>query len=223
MSRCPRCNGAWMPARRCSPHGAASWIAWRATACRRRRACVICGPRGRWRRWSSHTEDESQGEGHMTIRTWVIGRVNRMNRVVSRADLPPREAAYDDPLEDLNAGARHAPRGARAHEQDETLSSAAHLGVYGPMIGAIRAELEHFIVSHVRLHLAIADRDRFLLTSVGVRCTGTGEARDLLRQFMQEFKPEQVKRYLIREVISGLPNAAVMDLSQFAGLVDVDA
>ena len=40
---------------------------------------------------------------------------------------------------------------------------------------------------------------------------------------MREFKPEQVKRYLAREVIGGLPNAAAIDLSQFAGLFDADA
>ena len=40
---------------------------------------------------------------------------------------------------------------------------------------------------------------------------------------MHEFKPEQVKRYLAREVIGGLPNAAAIDLSQFAGLFDADA
>ena len=40
---------------------------------------------------------------------------------------------------------------------------------------------------------------------------------------MREFKPEQVKRYLAREVIAGLPNASAIDLSQFAGLFDADA
>ncbi len=40
---------------------------------------------------------------------------------------------------------------------------------------------------------------------------------------MQEFRPEQVKRYLAREVIGRLPNAAVIDLSQFAGLCDLEA
>ena len=66
----------------------------------------------------------------------------------------------------------------------------------------MRDELEHFVVSHVRLHLAIADRDRFLLTSIGVRSTG-GDARELLRRSCDEFKPEQVKHYLAREVIAG--------------------
>ena len=55
-------------------------------------------------------------------------------------------------------------------------------------------------------------------------CTAAtpAQARQLLKEFMHEFKPEQVKRYLAREVIGGLPNAAAIDLSQFAGLVDAD-
>jgi pSer/pThr/pTyr-binding forkhead associated (FHA) protein len=61
-----------------------------------------------------------------------------------------------------------------------------------------------------------------MLTSIHVHCN-EAEAADLLRRFMDEFKPEQVKRYLAREVIAGLPNAAAIDLSQFAGLADPDA
>ena len=41
---------------------------------------------------------------------------------------------------------------------------------------------------------------------------------DLLRRFVREFKPEQIKRYLSKEVIGGLSNASAIDLSQFAGL-----
>ena len=35
---------------------------------------------------------------------------------------------------------------------------------------------------------------------------------------MKEFKPEQIKLYLARDVIAGLRNASAIDLSQFAGL-----
>jgi len=56
-----------------------------------------------------------------------------------------------------------------------------------------------------------------------VHCQGTLEAHQLLQQFTREFRPEQVKRYLAREVIAALPNAAAIDLSQFAGLSDADA
>jgi pSer/pThr/pTyr-binding forkhead associated (FHA) protein len=75
----------------------------------------------------------------------------------------------------------------------------------------------------VRLHVTIADRDRFVLTSVGVRSPGGADARELLQQFMHEFKPEQVKRYLAREVIGRLPNAGVIDLTLFGGLSDLEA
>jgi hypothetical protein len=148
----------------------------------------------------------------MSLKSWVLDRVHRMNGLLARPDLPPREPARN--------GWRTP---SQAPAPDSTLSSADHLGPYGALIGAIREELEHFVVGHVRLHLAIADRDRFVLTSIGVRCPDDGQARDLLAQFMHEFKPEQVKRYLAREVVAGLPNASAIDLSQFAGLFDADA
>lgn len=137
-----------------------------------------------------------------SLKSWVLGWV-------SRTDLPPLEPApAETPTKPRNS--------------EPALASAEHLGVYRALIAALRDELEHFIVSQLRLHLAIADRDRFLLTSLDVHCNDA-DAADLLRQFMHEFKPEQVKRYLAREVIAGLPNAAAIDLSQFAGLVDADA
>jgi hypothetical protein len=148
----------------------------------------------------------------MSLKTWVLGRVQKAGgAVVGRADLPPREPAL--------APLRPAP----AAGADAVLSNAQHLGVYGTLIAAVREELEHFVSSHVRLHLAIADHDRFLLTAIGVSCADDASARRLLLQFMREFKPEQVKRYLAREVIGALPNAAAIDLSQFAGLLDADA
>ena len=97
----------------------------------------------------------------MSIKSWVLGRVHRMNAVVGRSDLPQRE---HEPSFD-------APRGGvPAHPAEPALSTAAHLGVYGALIAAVRDELEHFVASHIRLHLAIAERDRFLLTSIGVAC-----------------------------------------------------
>ena len=93
-----------------------------------------------------------------------------------------------------------------------------HLGAYAPLIGAIRDELEHFVSSQLRLHLAIAERDRYLLTSIGVECVDGGDGADLLRRFIREFTPEQIKRFLARDVIAHLPNASAIDLSQFGGL-----
>jgi len=133
-----------------------------------------------------------------------------------------REPAGEPTLESRDS-AHRTGSGPSAHASESALSSAEHLGAYGPLVSAIRDELEHFVASHVRLHLAIAERDSFLLASIGVRCAGEVEAHALLQQFMREFKPEQVKRYLSRDVIGGLANAAAIDLSQFAGLFDADA
>ncbi|MGL6109056.1 MAG: FHA domain-containing protein, partial [Rubrivivax sp.] len=159
----------------------------------------------------------------MSLKSWVLDRVHRMNAVVSRPDLPARGTGQEPALDAPRDSAPRAARLPRAPSVDGALSSAEHLGAYALLIDAIRDELEHFVASHVRLHLAIADHDRFLLTSIGVRSPDAADARELLQQFMHEFKPEQVKRYLAREVIGALPNAAAIDLSQFAGLFDADA
>jgi hypothetical protein len=149
----------------------------------------------------------------MSIKSRVLGLVRQMNAVAGRSDLARRE--HEPGLD--------AERGGVSSHAPEPAPTAEHLGVYGALIAAVRDELEHFVATHIRLHLAIAERDRFLLTSIGVACADSKQARELLRQFLREFKPEQVKRYLAREVIGALPNAAAIDLSQFAGLFDADA
>ncbi|MBV9890739.1 MAG: FHA domain-containing protein [Rhizobacter sp.] len=151
----------------------------------------------------------------MTMKSWVLHRVQGLGGVAGRGDLPPRERGHEP---DLDADALPREGGGAG----DALRPGADLGVYAPLITAVRDELEHFVVSHVRLHVTIADRDRFVLTSVGVRSPGGGQARELLQQFMHEFKPEQVKRYLAREVIGRLPNAGVIDLALFGGLCDLD-
>ncbi len=159
----------------------------------------------------------------MSLKNWILHGVHRMNGMASRGDLPEsRGEAEASPPPAAEATSR-AGRGKRLAGREPTLASDQHLGAYAPLIDAIRDELEHFVASHVRLHLAIAEHDRFLLTTIGIGCEASEEARRLLQQFVREFKPEQVKRYLAREVIGGLPNAAAIDLSQFAGLFDADA
>jgi hypothetical protein len=158
----------------------------------------------------------------MSLKSWVLHRVHQVNGLSARNDLPPREPDFESTRPAPAADSARVDGGMQA-TAPRSLSDAEHLGAYGPLIGAIRDELEHFVASHVRLHVVIADRDRFVLTSLGVRCAGTTESRQLLQQFMREFKPEQVKRYLTREVIGALPNASAIDLSQFAGLFDADA
>ena len=159
----------------------------------------------------------------MSLKNWILHGVHRMNGLASRGDLPEPHGEFGAPLSPAGATLARAERSKRTAAREPTLASAEHLGAYGPLIDAIRDELEHFVASHVRLHLAIAERDRFLLTSIGIGCEAAEGARSLLQQFVREFKPEQVKRYLAREVIGGLPNAAAIDLSQFAGLFDADA
>jgi len=151
----------------------------------------------------------------MTIKNWVLGHVQKTGGLFTRSDLPRSEPAMP--------AAGKSPNASTAKPPESMLPAVEHLGFYAALVGAIRDELEHFVASHVRLHLAIADHDRFLLTSIHVSCADSPEARKLLHQFMQEFKPEQVKRYLAREVIGALPNAAALDLTQFAGLLDADA
>lgn len=158
----------------------------------------------------------------MSLKSWVLHRVHQMNGLTGRSDLPPREPDFQPTRPAPGAAAARVDAAMQA-QVSAAPTEAEHLGAYGPLIDAIRDELEHFVASHVRLHVVIADRDRFVLTSIGVRCAGTPESRQLLQRFMHEFKPEQVKRYLAREVIGALPNASAIDLSQFAGLFDADA
>jgi hypothetical protein len=147
----------------------------------------------------------------MSLKHWMLSHLSRAGQFAGRADLQPREPV----LEAVPNG------GVRREREGE---GADHLGPYAALVAAVRDELEHFVASHVRMHLAIAEHDRFMLTGIGVRCIdGAAGARALLEQFMREFRPEQIKRFLAREVIAALPNAAAIDLSQFAGLHDADA
>jgi len=151
----------------------------------------------------------------MSFKNWIL---HKMNGLASRSDLP-RSPVLRAPTMESPAVIRRDPRRSSG-ASDVDVPAAPHLGAYAPLIGAIREELEHFVASYLRLHLAIAEHDRYLLTSIDVQPTGAGpdDATELVRRFMREFKPEQIKRYLANEVIAGLPNASAIDLSQFAGL-----
>ncbi|MDQ6683762.1 MAG: FHA domain-containing protein, partial [Pseudomonadota bacterium] len=158
----------------------------------------------------------------MTIKSWMLRQVQGIGAAAGRSDLPGRASAAPETEPRLEGAAGEA-RARAGLFAEVPIVAADQLGPYAPLIGAVREELEHFVAAHVRLHVVIADRDRFVLTAVGVRSPGGSEPRERLQQFMREFRPEQVKRYLAREVISRLPNAAVIDLSQFAGLSDLEA
>jgi len=98
----------------------------------------------------------------------------------------------------------------------DVLPRPQHLGAYAPLVAAMREELEQFVASHVRMHLAIAEHDRYLLTSIEVECLAGDAPRELLQRFIREFKPRQIKAYIAKEVIGRLPNASAIDLAAFS-------
>ena len=150
----------------------------------------------------------------MALKGWVV---NRVNRLFTRVDLPPRATTFGQAMLRRTRDQR-TPSNRNGGGQDALSGSTQHLGAYAPLVAAMRQELEHFVASQVRMHLAIAEKDRYLLTSIAVDCVGNEPARDLLQRFMREFKPEQIKQYLAKEVIGRLPNASAIDLSHFGGL-----
>ena len=148
----------------------------------------------------------------MALKTWIIQKMNR----IGRPDLPqrPSRAGAMPPGAEL----REPSLRGLADSKEPPPPSPEHLGAYGPLVGAIRDELLHFVASELRLHLAIAERDRYVLTSIEVDCADDADGADLLRRFVEEFTPEQTKRFLARDVIGRLPNASAIDLTQFGGL-----
>jgi pSer/pThr/pTyr-binding forkhead associated (FHA) protein len=150
----------------------------------------------------------------MTLKGWMLRKVNGPNKPRDRGRVAPSVQG----LAPADAGGREPSLRGAAEQRKSMRETIAHLGPYATLIAAVRDELEQFVASHLRLHLAIAEHDRYVLTSIEVECEGSDEHRELLRRFMSEFKPEQIKQYLAREVIAGLRNASAIDLSQFAGL-----
>ncbi len=147
----------------------------------------------------------------MKLKRWVVSKANKVDNARSRDSESERGSA---PPTDMLEPRMRAPGAKRTTAP----ADAEALGPYRALIGAIREELEQFVATQVRLHLAIAERDRYLLSSIEVECEEADEQHELLRRFIAEFKPEQIKHYLAREVIAGLRNAGAIDLSQFAGL-----
>jgi len=151
----------------------------------------------------------------MSLKNWIL---HRMNGLTTRVDLPRSPVLRAGSVEFPAVVRRGASRPAGDSAPGPAVPAASHLGPYAPLISAIREELEQFVVSYLRLHLAIAERDRYLLTSIDVHATDADDAAELLQRFTREFRPEQIKQYLAKEIIGGLPNASAIDLSQFAGL-----
>ena len=147
----------------------------------------------------------------MKLKRWMVSKANKVDNARSRDSA--RERGGRQPRTCSSPGCVRLQQSAPRRAAD-----AEALGPYRDLIGAIREELEQFVTTQLRLHLAIAERDRYLLSSIEVECEEADEQHELLRRFIAEFKPEQIKHYLAREVIAGLRNAGAIDLSQFAGL-----
>jgi hypothetical protein len=149
----------------------------------------------------------------MSFKTFLLGR---MNRAFGRSDLPPYESASHT-VGDASVALDDPPY-ARPVAHGRAAVGLEHLGAYRPLVAAIREELTRFVATDLRLHLAIAERDRYVLTAIRIDSVGPDDTRSLLTRFVREFAPEQVKHYLAREIIARLPNASAIDLTQFAGL-----
>jgi hypothetical protein len=147
----------------------------------------------------------------MAIKGWVVHKVNRL---FTRVDLPPRATPLGQAMM-RRRGEKREPE-IRAAGGHDSLPRPQDLGAYAPLVAAMREELEQFVASHVRMHLAIAEHDRYLLTSIEVECVAGDESRELLQRFMREFKPRQIKAYIAKEVIGRLPNASAIDLAHLA-------
>src|SRR5437762_12749700 len=129
----------------------------------------------------------------MKLKGWMLRKVNGMGNPASRVE-PQSHAA----MAAHGAGAPqshiHEPRMRAVGEQRCGVpDDAEQLGPYSALIGAIREELEHFVTTQLRLHLAIAERDRYVLTSIEVECDACSEHRHLLRRLVGEVKPEQMR------------------------------
>ena len=151
----------------------------------------------------------------MKLKGWMLRKVNGADTPGARVEPQSREQMAARGASTLQSDGRE--RKART-QRGAVPDDVENLGPYRALISAIREELEHFVTTQLRLHLAIAERDRYVLASIEVECDENGEHRELLRKFISEFKPEQIKHYLAKEVIAGLRNASAIDLSQFAGL-----
>ena len=140
-----------------------------------------------------------------------------MNGLTTRPDLPRSPVFHAAAVEAPSVSAARADVSA-AHPARRSAPAAANLGPYAPLIArdprrarALRRQLSAAASDDRRArslsaHLDRRPRDR------------AGRAADLLRRFIREFRPEQIKEYLAKEVIGPLPNASAIDLSQFAGL-----
>ena len=96
----------------------------------------------------------------MPLKSWSVQRLNRVSSVAGRPDLAQRAPRSQNAPGAAHAESREPTLGGTGRAHDNAAPGPEHLGAYAPLIGAIRDELEHFVSSQLRLHLAIAERDR---------------------------------------------------------------
>jgi len=93
----------------------------------------------------------------MSLKNWIL---HKMNGMANRVDLPRSPVLSAGVIRSPVVMRRNPGRTTSVTAPGVAPPAAPHLGPYAPLIAAIREELEHFVVSYLRLHLAIAERDR---------------------------------------------------------------
>ena len=83
----------------------------------------------------------------MALKGWVI---NRVNRLFTRVDLPPRATPFGEAVMRRTREPR-TPGIRNGGHHDALSGSQQHLGAYAPLVAAMRHELEHFVASQVRM------------------------------------------------------------------------
>ena len=151
----------------------------------------------------------------MSLKTLLLGR---MNRLFTRADLPPRDDASHT-RRAMRASRCASPPAREPVAQRRAAAASSTSAPIAPLVGrdprgarALRREPPAPAPRDRRARPLPAHRRS---TSSASAATTT---RELLQRFMREFKPEQIKHYLAQEIIARLPNASAIDLAQFAGL-----
>ena len=154
----------------------------------------------------------------MALKIWVLDGVHRMNGV----DGARRPAAARDSTRQPRLRTAGARRAGRARQRAPHASRRCRAPSTSAPTRRWSARSATSSSTSSPATCACTSRSPSATAScspsIDVECATADEARQLLQRFMREFKPEQVKRYLAREVIGGLPNASAIDLSQFAGL-----
>src|SRR4051794_21743248 len=108
----------------------------------------------------------------MSIKRWVLGKVNGTGARSGGKGARQGPSVGGPPAASVDVDDLREPSLRTGSSQH---AGKTPLGPYATLIAAIREELEQFVASQLRLHLAIAERDRYLLTSIEVECVDDDE------------------------------------------------